>query len=121
MKKSEINYRGGVPYTSLLEQARELRKSQTSAETLVWELLRNRKFYGLKFRRQHQIGYYIVDFYCDTHKLIIELDGVIHSKNENQLYDKERDDVLKSLGYRVVRFSNKSVLENLENFLKTLA
>jgi type I restriction enzyme R subunit len=71
-------YRGNLQFTGLLKEARELRKNQTSAEEVLWQLLRNRKLDNLKFRRQHQIGHYIVDFYCHERKLIVELDGAVH-------------------------------------------
>ena len=61
--EENVNYRGGRYYTSLLEQVRELRKNQTEAEEIFWEIIRNRKYIGLKFRRQHQIGRFIADFF----------------------------------------------------------
>ncbi|MCU0748147.1 MAG: N-6 DNA methylase [Akkermansiaceae bacterium] len=75
-KKS--HFRGGYDFSGLVAQARELRKKQTPAEELLWQLLRNRQIADLKIRRQHQIGDYITDFYCHERKLVIELDGEIH-------------------------------------------
>ncbi len=82
--------------------AQALRKKSTDAEIYLWRLLRNRKFHGFKFRRQHPIGGYIVDFICHERRLIIELDGSQHK--ENVRYDHERTVYLRKLGYRVLRF-----------------
>ncbi len=83
-KTESLQYRGGYKYSGLVDTARELRIKETKAERIVWRLLRNRKFLNLKFRRQHQIGLYIVDFYCDELKLILELDGSVHLKTERK-------------------------------------
>jgi very-short-patch-repair endonuclease len=69
---------------------------------------------GMKVRRQHPIGIYVVDFYCHKIKLIIEVDGNIHDKNEIKNYDKKREDHLKSWGYSILRFSNEKVLKEPE-------
>ena len=76
-------YRGGYQLAGLLELARELRKRQTSAETLLWQLLRDRRLLGFKFRRQHQFGNYVTDFYCREAALVIECDGSAHRGNES--------------------------------------
>ena len=72
------HYRGGFDFSGLVERARELRKQQTPAEDLLWELIRNRQLADLKFRRQHQIGDYVVDFYCYEARLVVEVDGDVH-------------------------------------------
>jgi very-short-patch-repair endonuclease len=69
---------------------------------------------GVKFRRQHDIGHYIVDFYCPERQLVIELDGESHFTNDEQAYDQIRDAYLQGLGLRVLRFTNVQVVENLE-------
>jgi type I restriction enzyme R subunit len=117
----EGHYRGGLYYSGLVDRARELRQHQTPAEEIVWELLRDRRFERLKFRRQHQIGNYIADFFCDEKKLVIEIDGVIHQEPEVITKDSQRDAYLSSLGYTVLRFTNKSVIEAPENFLGRIA
>ncbi|MDA3799755.1 MAG: N-6 DNA methylase [Kiritimatiellae bacterium] len=119
-RQSSTNGRGGFYFSGLVETARELRKKQTPAEDIVWELLRNKKFMGLKFRRQHQIGDYIVDFYCHEHKLVIELDGSVHSTPNRKASDKKRDSYLKSIGNTVLRFENKDVTDTPDVFLSTL-
>jgi len=112
------NYRGGLFFAGLIKEARELRKKQTKAEEFLWEMLRNRKFMGLKFRRQHQIGEYIVDFYCDEHKLIIELDGEVHVPDKQKKHDKIRDKYLTTLGNKVLRFANEIVFDSPEDVLE---
>ncbi len=101
----------------LVSVARELRKGETKAEKIVWSLLRNRGLCGLKFRRQHQLGPFIVDFYCDELKLIIELDGEVHQDINQKERDLLRDNSLKSMGLTVLRFKNHEVLGNPELFL----
>ena len=76
-------YRGGYQFAGLVELARELRKRQTSAEALLWQLLRDRRLLGYKFRRQHQFGDYVTDFYCREAGLAIELDGGCTSEMGN--------------------------------------
>jgi len=118
--ESDRNYRGGFRFSGLVEKARELRSHQTKAEEIFWQLVKSRKFINLKFRRQHQIGPYIVDFYCDEYKLIIEFDGGIHDTTEQQKHDSKRDKYLSSLGNRVLRFKNEELLNNPESVLKTI-
>jgi len=115
------NYRGGFKFSGLIDQARELRKNQTKAEEIFWELVRNRKFLNLKFRRQHQIGLYIVDFYCDEYKLVIEFDGDIHNLEKQKKHDSTRDKYLTSLGNKVVRFKNEELLNNPESVFNKIS
>ncbi|WP_370630421.1 endonuclease domain-containing protein [Methylococcus sp. Mc7] len=87
----------------------------------MWELLRNRQFIGLKFRRQHQIGEYVADFYCDEHKLVIELDGDVHSTSAQATKDKTRDAYMTSLGLTVVRIRNAEFLADPKAVLERIA
>ncbi|MCF6174344.1 MAG: N-6 DNA methylase [Victivallaceae bacterium] len=112
---NKFHYRGGFDFSGLVNEARQLRKNQTKAEELFWELVRNKKFIGLKFRRQHQIGSYVVDFYCHSEKLIIEFDGEVHNTEERKLKDKKRDAYLTSIGNTVLRFQNEDIFNNPEN------
>ncbi len=80
--KAKRHYRGGYRSAGLTKLARELRKQQTSAEDLLWQLLRDRRLLGFKFRRQHQFGGYVADFFCREAQLVIECDGEIHNRNE---------------------------------------
>ncbi|MCP5519668.1 MAG: DUF3387 domain-containing protein [Verrucomicrobiales bacterium] len=114
-------YRGGLPYAGLVERARELRKNQTPAEEVAWELLRDRRFEGLKFRRQHQINQYIADFFCAEHRLDIELDGEIHKSPEVMEKDSARDAMLRSLGFKVLRFANQVIVDHPAEFLRQVA
>ena len=96
----------------LLQFARNLRKKQTDAEARLWQLLRDRRFAGRKFRRQHSIPPYIVDFYCDEARLIVEVDGGQHA--EARRYDEKRTHFLEHRGLRVIRFWNHEVLNMTE-------
>ncbi len=113
------NYRGGYNFSGLCQRAQELRAAQTPAEAVLWDLLRDRRFLGLKFRRQHQIGDYIVDFYCPEEHLIVELDGLIHEATK--VRDHKRNAYLRSLGNQIVRFQNERVENDLEAVLNSLA
>lgn len=116
----EGHYRGGFDFSGLVESARGLRKKQTPADDVMWELLRDRQFMGLKFRRQHQIGDYVADFFCDKHKLVIELDGAVHSEPQQAKKDKTRDSYLQSLGLTVIRLRNEEFLSNPEAALNKI-
>jgi type I site-specific restriction endonuclease len=104
----------------LINNARELRKNQTDAESLLWQMLRNRQIEDAKFRRQHPIEPYILDFYCHEKKLAIELDGGQHNTNEGKEKDQKRTEFLKSQGIRVLRFWNNDVLQNTESVLEVI-
>ena len=101
----------------LKTKARELRKNQTHTEKLLWQHLRSRNFYAFRFRRQQVIGCYIADFYCSTAKLIIELDGSQHALSEAILYDQQRTAGLEACGYKVIRFCNNDVINNIAGVL----
>ena len=92
-------------------RARELRKTQTPAEEALWVLLRNRNLLRLKFRRQVPIGRYIADFYCHRYKLVVELDGPVHTDRLQAAHDKNRDFYLRTLGLTILRFTNQQVFE----------
>jgi cyclase len=91
----------------------------TAAETVLWMYLKN-KINGLKFRRQHPIGVYVADFYCHKARLIIEIDGSIHSLPEIKQKDDLRQKELEGWGYEVIRFSNEQVLTQIETVLETI-
>lgn len=103
-----------------LEQGKRLRKTETPAEKVLWNAVRAKKL-GVKIRRQHGIGPFIVDFYCDTHRLVIEIDGAVHDNPEAQKYDKEREKYLVELGYRILRFRNEEILFDLETVLTQIS
>ena len=98
--------------------ARRLRRDQTDAERALWFRLRDRRLKGLKFRRQMPIKSYVVDFCCESARLIIELDGGQHA--ERSIEDTRRTADLEAYGYLVLRFWNNDVLSNIEGVLKTI-
>ncbi len=102
----------------LTSRARSLRTNQTEAEAKLWGELRNRQIFGYKFVRQYPIGRYIVDFCCKEVKLIIEIDGGHH--DTNRTYDEDRSARLKALGYKVLRFWNTDVFQNLDGVLESV-
>ena len=99
---------------------KELRKNLTSAEAFLWKQLQQRKLEGRKFRRQHSIENYITDFYCPEERLIIELDGQVHCNSIAQEKDENRTKILENLGFRVIRFENKMVFDNLQSVLQEI-
>ena len=96
------------------EKARFLRKNMTKQERILWQFLRKKTINNLKFRRQYPIGNYIVDFICNEKKLIIEIDGGQHNKNKNIIHDQERTKYLENKGYKVIRFWNYDIDNNIE-------
>jgi very-short-patch-repair endonuclease len=120
MNKSR-HYRGGFEYSGSLSLTRELRQASTDAETLLWNRLRNRRLLGFKFRRQHQIGEYAVDFYCDKASLVIECDGGVHSKAPTWHHDQNREAYMSALGLRTLRFKNEEVLSETERVLSEIS
>ena len=101
----------------LITKARYLRHEETKAEKILWEALRNKKL-RVKFRRQHPIDKFILDFYAPEIKLGIELDGSPH--RENTEYDRLRTEYLNSQGIKIIRFWNTEVENNLENVLRKI-
>ncbi|MAT45224.1 MAG: restriction endonuclease [Anaerolineaceae bacterium] len=101
------------------ELARRLRKQATPAEKILWHRLWNKQLNGLKFRRQHPIGKYVVDFYCADLRLIIEVDGEIHKNQYDQ--DQFREEWLKANGYFVIRFTNQQVINEIESVLSQIS
>lgn len=100
-------------------RAIELRKEPTPAESKLWSRLRNDQL-GISFRRQHAIDKYIADFYCPSAKLVIELDGGHHLEPEEQAHDQERTKYLESRGYKVIRFWNHEVTNNIEGVIQVI-
>lgn len=96
-------------YSCLKDRAKEQRRNPTDAERVMWILLRS-SFKGIKFRRQHAIGDYIVDFVCFRNKLVIEIDGGYHESERQKELDNIRTDFLSSHGFEVIRFTNDEVL-----------
>ena len=99
---------------------KDLRKNLTPAEARLWTMLKNGQLGGVKFRRQHSVGNYIIDFYCASHKLAIELDGHVHAGLAAQDYDDRRTEYLQSHGIRVLRFENEVVFKHAEWLLDVI-
>ncbi|MBP1640124.1 MAG: isoleucine--tRNA ligase [Bacteroidetes bacterium] len=108
-------YKTAAPfnYEVLKENAKSRRKSPTNAEIALWEALKSKQLEGYKFRREHVIDDFIVDFVCLNEKVVVEVDGGYHNEPEAQEWDKLREERLKQLGYRVYRFTNEEVLHNI--------
>jgi very-short-patch-repair endonuclease len=104
----------------LLQRCRDLRQRATNAEQMLWQLLRDRQIAGKKFRRQHPLRGYILDFYCHEARLVIELDGSGHSEPTQATYDAKRTQVLQAEGMSVLRFWNNQVFENIEGVLEAI-
>jgi len=104
-----------------LDIKRRLRSNMTGPEAQHWSRLRARQLQGLKFRRQHGIGPYIVDFYCPEQSLVIEVDGDSHADADQVVKDRQREQYLQSLGLRIIRYINDDILENLDGVLENLA
>ncbi len=100
--------------------SRKLRKNQTPHESKLWYNLRNRFLGNLKFRRQYKIGKFVVDFYCPAKKLVIELDGGHHAKIESIIKDRQRQRWIEAQGYKVLRFENSEIDENLDGVLEKI-
>jgi type I restriction enzyme R subunit len=115
------HYRGGFQFAGMVKRARELRQAQTPAEDVLWELLRDRRFLGLKFRRQHQVGDYIPDFFCAEYGLIVEADGGVHQTEATAKKDKTRDAALTTQGFKIVRLPNALILDDTESALEQIA
>src|SRR5262249_1073505 len=100
--------------------ARQLRRDQTNVERKLWYALRNRRFAGFKFRRQQPIGPYVADFVCFEKKLIIELDGGQHGREQNAEWDARRSAWLRQDGFRVMRFWNVELIQNFDSVLDAI-
>lgn len=110
----------GAPPESFVK-AKKLRESMTPSEIKLWDYLKNKNFQGLKFRRQHPIHIYIVDFYCHKLGLIIELDGEYHNEDLQIKKDWERTKILKFQNLRILRFTNEEVNNSIEEVLNKLS
>ena len=106
-------------YSRLAEFARHNRNNPTEAESLLWGYLKG-KGIGATFKRQHVIGDYIADFVCLDTKLIVELDGGYHQLPQQQMSDSQRTEWLGSKGYRVLRFTNEDLFNNIEGALRLI-
>ncbi len=106
---------------SLTPVRKQLRTQGTSAEALLWLALKNKQLQGRKFRRQHSIHNFIVDFYCATERLVVELDGAHHYTLAGNMNDTGRDEYLNEMDIKVLRFENRLVREHLDLVLVEIA
>jgi very-short-patch-repair endonuclease len=100
----------------VIERAQELRVNMTPTEKLLWDRLKEKQIDGYRFRRQHPIYRYILDFYCAEKSFAIEIDGGVHDKNKE--YDEYRDKVLESLGIKTLRIKDDEVIDNIDEVIK---
>ena len=110
---------GAPPH--IFKKARELRKNMTEAEKQLWERLKKRQLRGFKFRRQHPLAVFIVDFYCHSAHLVVEVDGGFHEKKEYKEYDAMRTEELDTFGLTTIRFTNEEVEHHINEVLKQIA
>ncbi len=101
-------------------RAQVLRAEHTPAERMMWQILRDRRLQGIKFRRQSPIGIFIADFHCRELNLVIEIDGQIHIDPRQSDHDENRDFYLRSLGCTILRFPNREIFENREDVLSKI-
>ena len=107
----------------ITETARALRRNNTRYESILWQKLRNKKLHGVKFNRQHAIKFiinghkrfFVADFYCFEHKLVIEIDGEIHERQKD--HDELRTYIMNTIGIKVIRFKNEEIENNLGDVL----
>ncbi|WP_395742844.1 endonuclease domain-containing protein [Prosthecobacter sp.] len=104
----------------IIEFARKLRQDATDPEALVWGCLRGRRMNQRKFRRQHPVPPYVLDFYCADLKLAVELDGGQHNSDEGRQHDKARDAYLQSLGIETLRFTNDDVMRHTDSVMSVI-
>lgn len=104
----------------LTPNRKALRNNATPAETILWKALQKSQLAGKKFRRQHSVGAYILDFYCPEEHLAVELDGQQHFTEAGQGYDQERTRYLAALNIRVIRFENDKVFHHFDEVLKDI-
>ena len=116
--KTTQRIRGTTP--DVEHAARKLRRALTPAERILWEALRGRRLEGLKFRCQHPVGWFVLDFYCPARKLVLEVDGDVHHDPDQRVRDKLRDEQLAAYGYRVLRFPNDEVMNGLPAVLSRI-
>jgi very-short-patch-repair endonuclease len=102
------------------ELRRQLRRNATDAERMLWVYLRDSQLEGKKFRRQHGIGKYILDFYCPEVRLAIELDGESHERTDQQIHDEERTQWLEHLDITVIRYSDDEVMSSVKSVVERI-
>jgi len=105
----------------IFQRATDLRENMIAAEKVLWNRINNGQIKGFRFKAQHPIDRFIVDFYCHKARLIIEIDGEVHEQEEQHERDEARTAELEAFGLKVLRFSNQDVFENLEDVITTIS
>ncbi|GAB3552261.1 endonuclease domain-containing protein [Spirosoma fluminis] len=114
-------HEGQLNNLKILKPVRQaLRNDATPAEQVLWGYLRGSQLGGRKFRRQHSVGFFVLDFYCPAERLAVELDGAVHDKPDARTYDEERQQAIESLGITVLRFPNDAVFRSVDQVLQTI-
>ncbi len=116
----EVWSRGKTPL-QILVHARNMRKNPTEAEELLWTRLRGKRLNKLKFRRQQHLQGFILDFYCESARLGMEVDGEIHLQKEQADFDKQRTEYLAEFGVKIIRFTNDQVLNTIQEVLHAIS
>ncbi|MCU0609509.1 MAG: endonuclease domain-containing protein [Chitinispirillaceae bacterium] len=121
----DIHFSSGVIFlqrtsTFKVDQARMMRRNPTPAEKLVWNKLRRPQLAGLKFRRQQIVEGFIVDFFCHSAKLVVEIDGSIHNEDKQKEIDEHRRQVFETRGLMELRFTNQQVFSNMKEILEKI-
>jgi very-short-patch-repair endonuclease len=104
----------------MLEAARQLRRKSTRSEAMLWRALRRKHFHGTKFRRQHPLGRFVLDFYCHEQRLAIEIDGSVHDTPDAIAHDGDRQTIIEASGIRVLRVRAEDVERNLSMVLRAI-
>lgn len=104
----------------MTERRQMLRRNMTQPEIILWSKIRRKQLDGFRFRRQYSVSEYILDFYCPELKVAIEIDGENHSRTEMKEYDFEREEIIKSFGISILRFTNKEVNDHIDNVLERI-
>ncbi len=117
-KNKDTMHFGASP--AIFKVARELRQKMTLAEKILWEELRDKRCEGIKFRNQHPVLRYVLDFYCHQYRLGIELDGGVHNTKSQVVYDEDRTKNISECGLRIIRFKNSEVIENVEEVINKI-
>jgi len=105
--------------SSFKQRRKNLRNQSTKSEIVLWQKIKNKQL-AVKFRRQYNIGYWIVDFYCHQLKLIIEIDGSIHHEEDVVKHDQIRQKILENKGYTIIRYSNHKVLDDIDSVVSNI-
>jgi very-short-patch-repair endonuclease len=108
------------PSAEIAHAARDLRRRETDAEALLWQQFRGRRLMGRKFRRQHPVGPFVLDFFCDDARLVVEVDGGVHREPDQRERDAQRQEALEGLGLTVLRFRNEEVVFEVEQVLEQI-